>query len=59
MIGENLSRRLGRLEDRMPPANEEPLVFLIISVDPDGRRVDSGIRIPVQQVPKPFKKGRW
>jgi hypothetical protein len=41
------------------PVLEEPLVLEIIAVDGDGRRVDSGIKIKVQQVPKPIKKGRW
>jgi hypothetical protein len=59
MIRRNLARRLERLEDSLLPVLEEPLVIHIISVDGDGRREDSGIRIKVQQVPKPLKKGRW
>lgn len=41
------------------PARTEEKVFVIISVNGDGNREDTGIRIPVQQVPKPFKKRRW
>jgi hypothetical protein len=59
MIGKNLARRLERLEDRLLPVLEEPLVIHIISVDADGRREDSGIEFKVQAVPKPIKKGRW
>jgi len=59
MISKNLTRRLERLEDSLRPVLEEPLVFEIIAVDGFGRRVDSGMRIKVQRVPKPFKKGRW
>jgi len=59
MISKNLSRRLERLEDRLLPVLEEPLVIQIISFSPDGRRVDSGIEFKVQTVPKPFKKRRW
>jgi hypothetical protein len=50
---------LERLEDHLLPTNQEPLVLQIIGVDGDGRRVDSGIRIKVQQGPKPIKKRRW
>ena len=59
MISKNLSRRLELLEDSLLPVLEEPLEFVIIAVDGDGRREDSGIRIKVQQAPKPLKKGRW
>src|ERR1017187_235602 len=59
MITKNLSRRLERLAERLLPVLEEPLVIRIISVDGDGRQEDSGIRIQVQQVPKPLKKRRW
>jgi hypothetical protein len=59
MITKNLSRRLERLEERLLPVLEEPLVIRIISVDGDGRQENSGIRIQVQQVPKPLKKRRW
>jgi hypothetical protein len=58
MIGKNLARRLERLEDHLAPVIAEPLVIHIISVDGDGRREDTGIRIPVQQAPRPLKK-RW
>ena len=59
MISKNIARRLERLEDSLLPVLEEPLVIRIISVSPDGQRVDSGIEFKVQQVPKPIKKGRW
>jgi hypothetical protein len=59
MISKSLSRRLEPLEDSLLPVLEEPLVIHIISIDGDGRREDSGIRIQVQQAPKPLKKGRW
>jgi hypothetical protein len=59
MIGKNLRRRVERLGEEIMPACTEEKVFVIISVDGDGNRVDSGIRIPVQQVPKAIKKGRW
>jgi hypothetical protein len=55
MIGKNLAR-LERLEDSMLPVNEEPLVLKIISVSPEGERVDSGIEFKVPAVPKPFRK---
>jgi hypothetical protein len=44
---------------RLLPANQEQIVFVIIAVDGDGRREDTGIRIPVQRVPNAIKKGRW
>ena len=59
MISKNLSRRLERLEDSLLPVLEEPLVIHIISVDGDGRRVDSGMEFKVPAVPKTFKKRRW
>ena len=59
MISRNLARRLEQVEDRLLPVLEEPLVIRIISVSPEGERVDSGIEFKVQQVPKPIKKGRW
>ena len=59
MITRNLARRLERLEDSLLPVLEEPLVIRIISVSPDGERVDSGIEFKVPAVPKPFKKRRW
>jgi hypothetical protein len=59
MITKNLSRRLERLEERLLPVLEEPLVIHIISVDGDGRREDSGIEFKIPAVPKPIKKGRW
>ena len=52
-------RRLERLEDRLLPALEEPLVVRIISVSSDSEQVDSGIEFKVPAVPKPLKKGRW
>jgi len=58
MISKNLSRRLERLEESLLPVLEEPVVIHIISVDGDGRREDSGIRIEVPAVPKPFKRRR-
>jgi hypothetical protein len=59
MISKAISRRLERLEDSLLPVLEEPLLIHIIGVDGDGRRTDTGMRIPVQQVPKPLKKARW
>ena len=59
MISRNVSRRLERLEDSLLPVLEEAVVIHIISVDADGRREDSGIRIEVPAVPKPFNKRRW
>jgi hypothetical protein len=59
MISKNLARRLERLEDHLLPTLKEPLVIRIISVSPDGERVDSGIEFKVPAVPKPFKKRRW
>jgi hypothetical protein len=50
---------LERLEDRLLPALEEPLVVRIISVSSDSEQVDSGIEFKVPAVPKPLKKGRW
>jgi hypothetical protein len=58
MISKNLVRRLEQLEDSLLPVLEEPMVIHIIAVDGDGRRKDTGIKFQVQQVPKPFKKGR-
>jgi hypothetical protein len=52
-------RRLERLEAELMPECIEEKVFRIISVSPDGQRVDSGIEIRVPAVPKPFKKRRW
>jgi hypothetical protein len=40
MISKNLARRLERLEDRLLPTNEDPLVFVIIGVDPDGQKAE-------------------
>jgi hypothetical protein len=57
MITKNLARRLERLEHSLLPVLEEPLVIRIISVSPEGERVDSGIEFKVPAVPKPFKKG--
>jgi hypothetical protein len=59
MISKNLARRLERLEDSLLPALEEPLVLRIISVSPNGERLDSGIEFKIPAVPKPFKKRRW
>jgi len=59
MIARTLSRRLERLEESLLPVLDEPLEFVIIAVDGDGRREDSGIRIKVQQTPGPFEKRRW
>jgi len=59
MMSKNLARRLERLEDSLLPVNEEPLVIRIISVSPDGERVDSGIEFKIPAVPKPFKRRRW
>ena len=39
MISKNLSRRLERLEERLLPTNEEPIVFVIVGVDADGQVV--------------------
>ena len=39
MIGRNLSRRLERLETRLMPAKEEPIIFVIHTVDGNGRVV--------------------
>jgi hypothetical protein len=59
MIARNLARRLERLEAEIMPACTEDTVLVIISVDGDGNRVDSGLRFTVPGVPKPVKKGRW
>jgi hypothetical protein len=56
MITKNLARRLERLEAEIIPACGEEKVFVIISVSPDGQRVDSGIRIRVPGVLKPVKE---
>jgi len=39
MTSRNLTRRLERLEDRLPPATEEPVVFVIAAVSSDGQIV--------------------
>jgi hypothetical protein len=59
MIRRNLARRLERLEDSLLPVLEEPLVLRIISVSPDGQRVDSGIEFKVPAAPKPIKRRCW
>jgi hypothetical protein len=59
MIRRNLARRLERLEDSLLPVLEEPLVLKIISVDSDGRQVDSGIEFKIPAAPKPIRKRRW
>jgi hypothetical protein len=40
MINRNLARRLERLENRLMPAKEEPLAFLIVAVSADGQTGD-------------------
>jgi hypothetical protein len=52
MISKNLARRLERLEDSLLPALEEPLVLRIISVSPNGERVDSGIGVQNPRSPE-------
>jgi hypothetical protein len=59
MINKTLSQRLERLETEITPAYTEEQVLVIIAVDGDGNRVDSGIRLKVPGVPKPVKKRRW
>jgi hypothetical protein len=59
MIRRNLARRLEQLEAEITPAHAEDKVFVIISVDGDGNRVDTGLRFRVPGVPKPVKKVRW
>ena len=39
MTNKSLVRRLKRLEDRLLPTNEEPIVFVIVGVDADGQVV--------------------
>lgn len=56
MISKNLSRRLERLEDHLLPFNEEPLVIRIISVSPDGERVETDIEFKIAAVPKLIEK---
>ncbi len=59
MISKTLTRRLEQLEESLLPVLAEPMVIHIIGVDGDGRRTDTGIKLQVQQVPKPLKKRRW
>jgi hypothetical protein len=59
MTNKNLARRLERLEDSLLPVNEEPIIFRIISVSPEGERVDTGMEFKVPAVPKPLQKRSW
>ena len=58
MTSRNVARRLEQVEERLLPANEEPLVIRIISVSPDGERSDSGVEFTVPPCPQPPKE-RW
>ena len=43
-------------EDHLLPVNEEPLIITIISVSPDGERVDTGIEFKIAAVPTLIEK---
>ena len=55
MIGKDLARRLEQLEERLLPVNEEPLVLVIIGVDPNGQKAEFR-RFTVPAVPRPPKQ---
>jgi hypothetical protein len=54
MTNKSLVRRLERLEDRLLPTNEEPIVLVIHAVDADGRS-EERIRFTVPASPRPAK----
>jgi hypothetical protein len=55
MISKNISRRLERLEERLLPSNEEPVVIVVQGVDTDGQVVQS-FQLTVPAYPRLVKQ---